>query len=907
MEDLRPTPDADPDEIRRTWRIFVDEGAVVELRALKTHQNIVSGYYTDPEAFVRDATLWSGKAAGVYFTLNPVKRSLFARAANRAKGWARATTSDQDITERRWFGIDFDARREAEISATDEEHAAALEKTRAARAWLTSLGWPASVLADSGNGGHAAYSLHLPHDEETTALLERCLKVLAARFDDEQVQVDQRTFNAARIWKLYGTAACKGDSVEDRPHRLACVLSVPDAIEDLAREQLEALAEMAPEDTPQERGHAQFSTGGRPFDLDDWIAAYAPDAVKKGPWGSGERWEFPVCPWNEAHTNGAAFLIRRVNGAIAAGCLHNGCKGKRWHDLRDAREPGWRERREAWEARRADLNGHSVLNSNLDNHSDPINSVNKVNSVRSISKWEMPLRFRTVDVPEFPTYALPGWLSDMVEATAEGTQTPGDLGGVFALSVLAAACAKKVQIRIRRGWIEPANLFTVISAPPASRKSAVFDALVAPLTAHEIEETDRLEATVAEAEAKVKLLEGRQKRALELHAKATGPDAEAAEAEVLELAREITRLKVPSRPRLVADDATQEKLATLLMEQEGRMAVLSPEGGVFDLLAGRYSAGGAPNIDVFLKGHAGDTIRVDRVGRPSEFVRRPALTVGLMVQPDVLRGLAEKPSFRGRGLLGRFLYSIPRSLIGHRNPFALPAPLSITERYYAELLALLALPLPEDGDGRLLELSGEATETLQAFEGWMEPQLAEDAELGTMTDWAGKLVGATARITGLLHLAANSTHPAPWSLEVAAETVERAICLGHYFIGHAQAAFSEMGADPVVEDAKQVMRWARKHGLTEFSRRDLWRHMLNRFRTADAMDPALNLLVSHHYLRPVYPERPAGQVGRVPSPRFEVNPNSNAPDRIDYIDKTEGVGMVSEVTLEHAEATDGDD
>src|SRR5258707_15164621 len=30
------------------------------------------------------------------------------------------------------------------------------------------------------------------------------------------------------------------------------------------------------------------------------------------------------------------------NGAIAAGCSHNSCQGKRWPDFRDAVEPGWR-------------------------------------------------------------------------------------------------------------------------------------------------------------------------------------------------------------------------------------------------------------------------------------------------------------------------------------------------------------------------------------------------------------------------------------------------------------------------------------------------------------------------------------------------------------------------------------
>jgi hypothetical protein len=68
---------------------------------------------------------------------------------------------------------------------------------------------------------------------------------------------------------------------------------------------------------------------------------------------------------------------------------------------------------------------------------------------------------------------------------------------------------------------------------------------------------------------------------------------------------------VPALPRLVADDVTPEAAASLLAEQGGRLAVLSAEGGIFATMAGRYS-GGVPSLEVFLKGHAGDLLRVDR-------------------------------------------------------------------------------------------------------------------------------------------------------------------------------------------------------------------------------------------------------------------------------------------------------
>ncbi len=86
---------------------------------------------------------------------------------------------------------------------------------------------------------------------------------------------------------------------------------------------------------------------------------------------------------------------------------------------------------------------------------------------------------------------------------------------------------------------------------------------------------------------------------------------------------------------------------------------------------------GKPNLGIYLRGHSGDTYQLDRKGRAPEFIERPALTFGLAVQPAVLREIGHRKNFRGRGLLARFLYSVPEDLVGRRDSNAPPmTPLS---------------------------------------------------------------------------------------------------------------------------------------------------------------------------------------------------------------------------------------
>jgi hypothetical protein len=486
--------------------------------------------------------------------------------------------------------------------------------------------------------------------------------------------------------------------------------------------------------------------------------------------------------------------------------------------------------------------------------------------------WAPPIPFGVVgEVPGFPVEVLPGWLGEYVAAVATATQTPPDLAGMLALAVLATVAAGTVEVQPRPGWREPLCLFVAVGMDAGARKSSVFTALTRPVADFERDQAAAALAGITETATLRRIADQAAAHAEAAASKAPASQQEEARAEAIARTAEAANLVIPPIPRWLVDDATPEALAGLLATY-GRIALLSPEGDVFDQMAGRYNQAG-PNLGVYLKGHAGDLLKVDRRGRPPEYVERPCLTIGLAVQPEVLRGLAARPGFSGRGLLARFLYSLPASLVGRRLAGAPPVPAAVADRYALELHALaasLAAPAEDDGPA-MLTLDQAAAELLLSFERDLEPRLAASSgDLAHLAGWAAKLAGAACRLAALLHLASHLRDG--WARPIDAHTLAGAVRLADYLVDHARAVFDLMGADSRVDDARWLLDWIGRTGRTQFSRRDAHQAARGRFRKATDLEPALALLEEHGHLRRVDADPGGSKGGRPASPRFLVNP-----------------------------------
>jgi len=325
--------------------------------------------------------------------------------------------------------------------------------------------------------------------------------------------------------------------------------------------------------------------------------------------------------------------------------------------------------------------------------------------------------------------------------------------------------------------------------------------------------------------------------------------------------------KVPVPPQVFADDVTAEKFAELLSTHHERMALISAEGGIFETMAGRYN-GGTPNIDCYLKSHAGDPLRVDRKNsKQSINLQEPSSVFGLSVQPDVLHGMISKPGFAGRGLLARFLYLTPITKVGYREIKSPSLDMKAVNSYHSCLASILDIEPPVDKEtGRVrpyvLKFSKNAIDKYYEYAQEAETWLRQGGRFEHMKKWGNKFTGATVRLSGNFHVA---EHPQPWEKEISVDTLERAIRFMDVVADHSTAAFDQMGENAVMERARAIWNWVVQKKRLTFTNRDIQQSLKKKYKTWALIKEGIDILIERDYLRD-----PAH--GKTRKKMYEVNP-----------------------------------
>lgn len=478
------------------------------------------------------------------------------------------------------------------------------------------------------------------------------------------------------------------------------------------------------------------------------------------------------------------------------------------------------------------------------------------------SSWDEPDPLPgTAERPGFPVHVF-GGMAEYVSAVAEETGTPVDLPGLAVLGVCSSLIAGAIVIEANDGWTEPVNIYSVCLAAPGEGKTPVVARCTSVLTAIEADRRQRIMPTIVDAQALKRLAESREREATTRAAKASGESRLETEQALREAAAENAGVVVPAVPVIYTSEATPEGLLKLLAEQGGRVSVVTDEGVEFFDMTSRYATNGKGNFGVYLKGADGQRYESDRAGRERIVIERVTLTVCLFAQPVVLDALAKDKQANGRGLLARFLWCIPGSLVGSRSVRRPPVSDALTGAYEDRMVALAGEAEAVIGNPVALRLDADAESLFFAWCEKHEPRLDPSAgDLASIVEWGSKLPGQVLRLTGNLHsIRTGSIHGT-----VTGETMTAALTLAGYFTEHARHVYGTMRADPSLTDAATVLGWLAHRSLDVVTARQVY---TSKDWEPDRANSALIILAGYGWVRKV--EQPSG-TGR-PSNPWAVHP-----------------------------------
>jgi hypothetical protein len=170
------------------------------------------------------------------------------------------------------------------------------------------------------------------------SLAKSCLAALASKFDDDTIKIDTAVFNPARIVKSYGSLAAKGDSTEDRPHRIAKLLTKPENLEAVTVvpvELLKGLAGQAPnkEIRKQQKKDVEGKTKITQEKMEEFLDYYKVGHGSRMAYEDGHKWQIDECPFDSEHRKPDSAVYLFDEGPRFK-CSHNSCDGNHWKEFR---------------------------------------------------------------------------------------------------------------------------------------------------------------------------------------------------------------------------------------------------------------------------------------------------------------------------------------------------------------------------------------------------------------------------------------------------------------------------------------------------------------------------------------------------------------------------------------------
>jgi hypothetical protein len=435
--------------------------------------------------------------------------------------------------------------------------------------------------------------------------------------------------------------------------------------------------------------------------------------------------------------------------------------------------------------------------------------------------------------PPFPVHALPALLSGFVAESSQALQVAPDFLGMLAITVAAASHQRVLTVSGLQHAEGASSLWTLLAADSGERKSPALRLVQEPIDEAERslrkEYAPQVEQGRRERAARDKeltRLTGQREEALR-----DGNDAGAAQLEKDIAEAQRTMPPQMALPSLMVDDATPEALARKLAQQCGRVIQICDESNKLIGHATGSMRGTEANLDALVTAYDGGTVRVDRVGKSkgaqTEMILAPnaALSIAGMGQRQTMTRLANDPTLRDSGFVGRFSYVVPERSGARFVEVERDDDGSIRRRAGAEELrpvveyrAVLArmwergFKLNLAGDSQVITLSDEALAAWVDYTNEIERRRQPGGDLHGFAGWSSKHAGRALRIAAALHatdwyarttlmpdgsLEAPRTKEGagPWDELVSGKTMRGAIEIARYLEQHARIALCQPDAE----------------------------------------------------------------------------------------------------------------
>lgn len=753
-----------------------EPGDVREIRAFDERGFISYGYFDSPEKAEKAAQALAPTHT-VYITLNPCKPALLARAANRIRksGKKDPQTSDADIAELRFVLVDCDPDRPAGISSTDTEKK---EAENAARAIVAELGNP--ILAgDSGNGYHLIYR----HTAKNKEQIKGFLQGLATRHNST-VKVDISVFNPARITKVLGTWARKGDNTPDRPHRQSRVLKI------FSESVVLTFPEPAPIQVPK---IAPMPKTESVVDVAGILAGHIKETIDEG---SRTKYILTECVFNPDHKGKDAAVFQDRTGKTTYFCFHNSCQDKTWQDVKDALgikkpeptcnlcgKPGiWEEVAGKW---------HIKHDCTAKKPAEPAKQDELDKKIEVENKPGQEILF--------PLHIYPAIIQKWLLEIAESIQCPVDFAACTLLPVTATLIAGS-RVEIKRDWHEAPSIYLAIAADTGSGKSPAQAKVMRLIYDQEKQYADRY---------------NREKERF---------DEELAEWESAPKNIRGPKPETPGRDTIFSTDATVEALASILESNAGILLHQDEISGWVKSM-GQYKSGKGADKEFFLSAWSGSPVKVDRKGKLPIFVEKPNLSISGAVVPENIRLLM--PEERD-GFLERILFCMPASYLRKWSSA------EVSFDTWQGVQTLFAQVQPRE-----FFLSNSALALFACWYDLLHCQ-AQEAD-GHLRGFFEKLIAYTARFAMILHALSG----VGVSGEIPDTVMGNAIELAKYFLAHTSRAHKELYKSRETEQANAIIVWATRHQAKRVRTRHLVRAGIpgctNSLSARDKMQELVNL------------------------------------------------------------------